>query len=65
MTKINRTFRLDEDLSKKLNDITVPPYTYTWHLQKALEAYLAKFKDKPCNNDRGGNMPELKSKRVG
>ena len=40
MTKVNRTFRIDEDLSKKLNDITVPPYTYTWHLEKALTAYL-------------------------
>jgi len=46
MNKVSRTFRIDEDLSKRLNAITVPPYTYTWHLERALEAYLAKLKDK-------------------
>lgn len=44
MTKVSRTFRLDQSLSKKLDKITVPPYTYTWHLEQALKAYLAKQK---------------------
>jgi len=41
MTKVSRTFRLDIELSKRLDRITTPPYTFTWHLEKALEAYLA------------------------
>jgi hypothetical protein len=39
MAKVSRTFRLDQDLSKKLDKITVPPYTYTWHIEQALNGY--------------------------
>lgn len=46
MTKVSRTFRIDIELSKKLDKVTIPPYTYTWHIEKALEAYLATLKAK-------------------
>ena len=39
MGKVSRTFRIDSELSSKLNRIVEAPYTYTWHLERALEAY--------------------------
>ena len=39
MTKVSRTFRIDIELSRQLDKITVPPYTYTWHLEQAIANY--------------------------
>ena len=40
MSKVSRTFRIDRELSRRLDKITIPPYTFTWHIEKALEDYL-------------------------
>ena len=39
MTKVSRTFRLDQDLSKKLDKICVRHGDVTWHLEQALNGY--------------------------
>ena len=40
MTKINRTFRLDKELSRALDKICVRHGDITWHLEGALRAYI-------------------------
>jgi hypothetical protein len=39
MTKVSRTFRLDQELSKALDKITVYPITLTYHVEQALAQY--------------------------
>ena len=39
MTKVNRTFRLDQDLSQKLDKICVRHGDVTWHIEQALNGY--------------------------
>lgn len=39
MTKINRTFRVDKELSRALDKITVYPITLTYHVECALAQY--------------------------
>ena len=41
MTKVNRTFRLDSDLSKALDKICVRHGDKTYHVENALRAYPA------------------------
>lgn len=40
MTKVNRTFRIDKDLSKALDKICVRHGDITWHIENSLRAYL-------------------------
>ena len=39
MTKIPRTFRIDQELSRALDKITVYPITLTYHVEQALSQY--------------------------
>ena len=49
MTKINRTFRLDSELSEALDKICVRHGDKTYHVEKALRAYppIKKLIPKP------------------
>lgn len=40
MTKVNRTLRMEKELSKKLDSICIRHGDITWHVEKALTAYL-------------------------
>jgi len=42
MTKINRTFRLDKELSRALDKICVRHGDKTYHIERSLKEYLAK-----------------------
>lgn len=39
MIKVSRTFRIDKDLSTKLDKITEYPITLTYHVEQALAQY--------------------------
>lgn len=41
MPKVNRTFRLDSDLSKALDKICVRYGDKTYHVENALRAYIS------------------------
>lgn len=42
VTKINRTFRLDQELSRALDKICVRHGDKTYHIERSLKDYLAK-----------------------
>jgi hypothetical protein len=52
MGKVARTFRIEAELSSKLNQIVEAPYTYTWHLEQALKNYapIKKLMAKPVKS---------------
>ncbi len=53
MPKVNRTFRLDKDLSKALDKICVRYGDKTYHVENALKAYppIQEVTPKPSKDD--------------
>ena len=45
MTKVSRTFRIDQELSKALDKLHKRQGDYTYHVEQALKAYFAKLKE--------------------
>jgi len=41
--KINRSIRLDAKINKNLNKICVRHGDFTWHVERAISAYLKKM----------------------
>lgn len=44
MTKVNRTIRMESELSKQLDAICVRHGDVTYHIERALSAYLLAIK---------------------